>query len=134
MSFMQLGELVEDLLPLEAGQPLQLHVENRLRLNLAEAELRDQSGARLRRVLRAANQRDHRVEVIERDPQAFEDVRARFGLAQLELDPAAHDLAAELDELLEDLEQVEHARPPADDGEHDDAEASAAAACACRGC
>ena len=39
--------------------------------------------------------------LIERDPQAFEDVRARFGLAQLELDAAAHDLAAELDELLD---------------------------------
>ena len=36
----QLGQLVQDLLPLEAGQPLQLHVENRLRLDLAEAELR----------------------------------------------------------------------------------------------
>ncbi len=30
----QLGQLVEDLLPLEAGQPLQLHVEDRLRLHL----------------------------------------------------------------------------------------------------
>ena len=30
----QLGELVEDLLPLEAGQALQLHVEDRLRLDL----------------------------------------------------------------------------------------------------
>ena len=33
----QLGELVDDLLPLEAGQPLQLHVEDRLRLQLATA-------------------------------------------------------------------------------------------------
>ena len=31
--FSELGELVEDLLPLEAGQPLQLHVEDRLRLD-----------------------------------------------------------------------------------------------------
>ena len=31
----QLGELVEDLLPLEAGQALQLHVQDRLRLDLA---------------------------------------------------------------------------------------------------
>ena len=70
----------------------------------------------------AADQRDHRVEVVERDAQAFEDVRARLGLAQLELDAAAHHLAAELDELLDDLEQVQHARPAADDGQHDDAE------------
>ena len=32
----QLGELVEDLLALEAGQPLQLHVEDRLRLQLRQ--------------------------------------------------------------------------------------------------
>ena len=53
-----------------------------------------------------ANQRDHRVEVIERDLQAFEDVGARLGLAQLELGPAADDLAPELDEVLDDLEQA----------------------------
>ena len=36
----QLGELVEDLLPLEAGEPLELHLENRLRLHLREARTR----------------------------------------------------------------------------------------------
>ena len=36
----QLGELVEDLLPLEAGQALQLHVEDRLRLDLRQREAR----------------------------------------------------------------------------------------------
>ena len=43
----QLGELVENLLPLQAGQPLQLHVEDRLRLDLRQAELRHQPVARL---------------------------------------------------------------------------------------
>ena len=130
----QLGELVENLLPLEAGQPLQLHVEDRLRLDLRQAELRHQALARLGDGLRPANQLDHRVEVIERDLQAFEDVVARLGLAQLELGPPADDLAAELDEALDQLEQGQHLRPAADDGEHDDAEARSAAACACRGC
>ena len=130
----QLGELVENLLPLEAGQPLQLHVEDRLRLDLRQAELRHQAVARLGHGLRAANQRDHRVEVIERDLQPFEDVVARLGLAQLELGAAADDLAAELDEALDQLEQVQHLRPAADDGEHDDAEARLQLACACRGC
>jgi len=32
--FQQLSELVEDLLPLETGEALQLHVEDRLGLNL----------------------------------------------------------------------------------------------------
>ena len=41
----QLEQLVEDLLALEAGQPLQLHVEDRLRLDLGQLELR-RSGRR----------------------------------------------------------------------------------------
>ena len=59
----QLGELVEDLLALEAGEALQLHVEDRLRLELRQRELRHQAFARFGRVLRSADQRDHRVEV-----------------------------------------------------------------------
>ena len=39
----QLRQLVEDLLAFETGQPLELHVENRLRLYLRQAELRDQA-------------------------------------------------------------------------------------------
>ena len=42
----QLRELVQDLLPLEAGQPLELHVEDRLRLDDREPELRRSSPAR----------------------------------------------------------------------------------------
>jgi hypothetical protein len=58
---------------------------------------------------------------------------ARLGLAQLELGAAADDLAAELDEVLDQLEQRStFGRPPTI--------ASmmmpklSAAACACRGC
>ena len=75
-----------------------------------------------RRHLARANQLDDLVEVIEGEPEAFEDVRARLGLLQLELDPPPHDLAAELDELLDELEQAQDLRPAARDGEHDDAE------------
>ena len=52
----------------------------------------------------------------------FEDVRARLRLAQLEFDAPAHHLAAELDEVLDDLEEAQHLRPAGDDGQHDDAE------------
>ncbi len=119
----QLRHLVENLLPLEAGQPLQLHVENRLRLELAERELRHQAVARFRNGLRSADQLDDRVEVVERDLQPFEDVIARLGLAQLELRAADDDLAAEVDEALDELGEVQHLRAAADDGQHDDAEA-----------
>jgi hypothetical protein len=70
----ELGQLVQNLLALEAGQPLQLHVQNGLRLDGREAELSDQARACLDGILRAADQRDHRIEVIERNLETLEDV------------------------------------------------------------
>src|SRR5262249_55054121 len=119
----QLGKLVEDLLALETGQPLQLHVEDRLRLDLRQTEIRHQAFAGFWRCFRGPDQRDHRVEMVERDLQSFEDVIARLGFAQFELSSPADDLAAELNEALDELQEVQHLRPPADDGEHDDAKA-----------
>ena len=92
--FERLLVLQLDLLALQSGQAAQRHVEDRLRLNLRELELIHQAGARRLRVLGGANQLDHRVEVAQRDQQTFQNVDARFGLAQLELraprdDPAA---------------------------------------------
>jgi hypothetical protein len=118
----ELGELVDDLLPLQAGQALQLHVEDGLRLDLRQLELHHQAFTRFRRALRSANQLDHFVQVIERDLEAFEDVGARFGLAQLEFGPASHDLAPELDEVLEDLDERQYAGPAGHNREHDDPE------------
>jgi hypothetical protein len=43
----QLGELVEDLLRSRPVRPLQLHVEEGLRLDLTESELRDQASGLL---------------------------------------------------------------------------------------
>ena len=60
--------------------------------------------------------------MVERDPQAVENVRARFGLAQLEFDAAADHLAAEVDEELDDVDQAEHPRAPRHDRQRDDAE------------
>ena len=122
ISFFRAGELVEDLLPLQAGEALQLHVEDRLGLDLRQAELRHQPVAGQDRARRGADQRDHGVEVIEGDGQAFEDVGAGLGLLQLELDAPADDVAPELDEVIEQVDQRQHARPAADDGQRDDAE------------
>ena len=48
----QLGQLIQNLLPFQPGQPLELHVEDGLRLDLAEGELGHQAGARLGHGLR----------------------------------------------------------------------------------
>ena len=120
--FQELGELVQDLLTLQPGQPLKLHIQDGLRLNLREAEGRHQPFAGFGRRLGRPDQRDHRIEVIERDLQPFQDVIAGFGFPEFEFGSPADDLAAELNEALNELQEVQHLRPPADDGEHDDAE------------
>ena len=61
--------------------------------------------------------------MIERDLEAVEDVPPRFCLAQLELGPPAHHLAAELDKGVDELDELQDFRPATDDRQHDDAEA-----------
>ena len=75
----QLGVLGADLVGLERGQAGEAHVEDRLRLDLGELELLDQARAGDVGVGRGADQLDHRVEVVERDQQALEDVGAGLG-------------------------------------------------------
>ena len=115
----QLGELVDDLLALEAGQPLQLQLEDLVGLDLAEREAGEQALLRDLRGARGADEGDHLVEVIEGDLEAFEDVGARLGLAQLVGGAPAHDVAAEVDEELAGVEDVQHPRPLVHDGEED---------------
>ena len=62
--------------------------------------------------------------MVDRDLQPLEDVAARLRLPQLELGAAADDLAAELDEVVDQLDQRQHLRAAADDGQHDDPEAA----------
>ena len=117
-----LGQLVLDLLPLEAGEPLQLHVEDGLRLDGRQAEGGHQALARLGGVARRADERDHLVEVVEGDLQAFQDVGPRLGLPQLELGPPPHHVAPEVHEVVDHLDQRQDARAAADNRQHDDAE------------
>ena len=107
--------LVLDPLALERGQRAQAEVEDRLRLDLGELELLHQALARRVGVGGGADQRDHRVEVVERDQVALEDVRARLGLAQLVLQPAGDDLALEVEVVAEQVAQRERPRHAVDE-------------------
>ena len=112
---LDLLELLEDLLPLESGQPLQPHVEDRLRLEVGEPELPHQAVLGLPGVLRPPDELDDGVQVVKRDLQALEDVGPRLGLPEQEQGPSGHDLLAEREELLEHLLEGERARPVLDD-------------------
>ena len=79
---LDLGQAVDDLLPLEGGQPAQLHVEDRVGLDLVDVEQLDQARAGVVDLGGATDQRDDLVEHVERLDQAAEDVRATLGLAR----------------------------------------------------
>ena len=119
----QVGVLGADFVGLERGEALQAHVEDRLRLLARELELRDQAVAGFVGVGRAADQFDHRVEVVERDQQPLEDVGAGLGAAQFVLGAAGDDLALVVDVVVDHLEQAEGARHVVDQRHHVDAEA-----------
>ncbi len=79
---------VLNLLPLQAREPLQPHVENRLRLDLRQLEFLHQASLRRLNILRLLDQLDDRVDVVERDDVAFEDMRAFFRFVQLDISNA----------------------------------------------
>jgi hypothetical protein len=95
--------LVLDLLTLEGGQAAQLHLQDRVRLDLGEREARHQVRSCGLDVRRLADRLDHRVQVVEGDLQPLEDVSAVARLLEVELGAPPHDLAAPVDVVLEDL-------------------------------
>ena len=82
----------------------------------------DQLLARGLAVGRPADDLDDGVEVVQRDEQSLEDVRARLLLGQLELRAAHDDLALVRDVGVQHLDQRQRARHAVDQGHHVDAE------------
>ena len=71
---------------LEAGEAREPHLEDRVRLDLAQARSVAMSPcARRLDVGRGLDQRDDLVDVVEGDLEALEDVRAPLGLGEVEL-------------------------------------------------
>ena len=88
MSWMIGAVLVLDLLALERGQAPELHLQDGVGLDLGQLEALHEVRARRVDVGRRADGRDHLVEVVERDLQAFEDVRALLRAREVELGAA----------------------------------------------
>ena len=117
------GQLVQDLLPLHPGEPLQLQLDDGLRLLLGELEARNQRFPSFPRRPGRADQPDDFIQVVEGLLEPEQNVLAVARLAQLELRAPPHNLHAVLDKTPDDLEQAQLARLPVHDGQHDDAEA-----------
>ena len=99
----QLRELVLDLVALEAGQAAQAHLEDRVGLDLREAEALDEAGLGLGVVVARADDLDDLVDVVQRDDVALEDVGALLGLAQLVLRAPGDDVLLVLDVVVQHL-------------------------------
>ena len=69
-----------------------------------------------------ADRRDHLVEMVERLEDAFEDVGALLGLAQVVAGAADDDRLAVVEEVVEQLLERHHLRLVVDDRQQDDAE------------
>ena len=119
---LDLGQLVDDLLLLHAGEALELQFDNRLRLFLGELEAGDQAVAGFPRSLGGADQRDHRVQIVERLLESQQQMLAVASLAQKVIRAPAHHVQAVIDEALDGVEQAQLARLPVDDGQQDHAE------------
>src|ERR1700730_1363926 len=120
---LDLGQVVDDALTFEGGKAPQLHVQDRLGLDVVDVEQLDQPLAGNVDGLRRADQRDHLIERVERLDQSAQNVGPLVGLAQ-PVSGAAHDhVELVLDVVADHLVEPEGPRYTVDDREHVGAEA-----------
>ncbi len=123
---LQVGDLLDDLrvllldlLPLQAGQAAQLHVQHGLGLAVAEPEggLHQPLLCLLRRG-RAADRPDHLVQLVQRLQQPLQDVAPLLRLLQVVLRAAADHLPPVDDERLQHALQAHRPRLAVHQGQH----------------
>ena len=110
-----------DFFTFETGQALQTHVQNGLGLDVGQRKVVHQAGLRDFRVVGFADDFDDRVDVVEGDPVAFQNVGPGFGLLQVEFRPADHHFLLVFDVIVEDLLQVQNLRLTVHQRQHDHA-------------
>ena len=114
--------LKPDLIGFESRQPPQLHLQDRVGLDLAEPKALHQLQSGAGRVGGTTDQSDDRVEIVEGDQQAEQDVITLLGLAQQVPGAPLDRLDAELEEHLEHFAQGEQLGLALDQGQHVGAE------------
>lgn len=109
-----------DLLPFETRQTAERHIDDGLRLRFAESEARLQLLARIGHVCRRADDLDYLVNMVNRNFQAFIDVRLALGTVKLKLRAPADDVLLMTDIVIKHLPEVEHLRLALDERKHID--------------
>ena len=118
----QLRELVGKLVALEPDELVEAHLEDRVDLQVGEAEALEKARLRLVSRLRRADDRDDFVEVVDREEEAVYDVLPRLRLPELEARTPRDDLEAVVGVAAAVVLEVQDLRPAAVDREHDRAE------------
>ena len=118
-----LGFLLLERLPLEGGQAREAHVEDRLRLLGGKEELPHQVRLGDRDVLRASDDPDHLVDVVDRGEEPLEEVEPFLGLPQVELRAPGDRPPAVAEVEVEQRLEAEDPRAALDQAEVDHAEA-----------
>src|SRR5437762_2316590 len=115
--------LLDDLVPLQLGQALQPHVQDGLGLDLGELEPRHQRVLGGVGAVRAADDANDHVELLDGLAQAGENVRPLLRARELVPRAAGDHLAPEADERLQHSLEVDDLRAAVDERQHDDPEA-----------
>ena len=119
----KLGQLGLDLVAFQAGQAAQTHLKDGLGLLLRKAEALDHALGGLFVGLRRADDVDDLVDVVERDDEALQDMRALLGFGQLVARAAHNDVFLVGDVVVQHLLERQHARHAVHKRQHDHAEA-----------
>ena len=117
----QLFVVVLEFLTLQARQGAQLHLQNRVGLQLGQRKEGHHLGPCDLGSSGAADKRDDLVQKVKSDLQAFEDMRPCLRFVQLEECPANHHFAAVGQEVLQGIFEGQNTRLSVDQGQHVDA-------------
>jgi len=116
------GILVKYSLPLKISQAAQLHIENRLRLKLAQGKTAHQTGASPIGIFRFADSSDYFVYLVQGNLETFEDMRPGFSPFQVEPGTAGNHLPSEVYVILKRLFKAEHPGLAVNQSQHIDVE------------
>src|SRR5690606_27505180 len=100
------------LFALKTRQPLKAHVEDGTRLDFSESKSAHQTFACCLRVYRRANQRNHLIEVVERNKISLKNMSSFLRFSQLEPRPPYHHFVAVINEIFDQLFEIECLRTP----------------------
>ena len=103
---------------LELRQPLEAHVEDGICLEVRQGELPHQPGPGFIGRLRASNQRDHCIQIVERNLEAFKNMRALPPCGLID-GAAVNHFPPMLEEMMQNLFEAEDLRAIVDQRQYD---------------